>query len=597
MKHILTTFCCLVILSAALVAQEERPVADVFTEKLADMNSDDAGRIKNGQQNWQRSCFQYGAPGQEKNKAEAVALMTEAIQKDENAQARAWLIRQLGRLGDGSCVTAIAEYLGNADRIVRNEAVWALGNIPNNDAGEALKARLAGETDPDRKIALENTLKYRETRKVPTLRSLEEIVKALEGTDKSAWDSNLANLGYLHDVKIATVSNFKDRFAKLGPEAKVLLLDALASARDRSALPLAVEMVKSENDAQKLSAYRAFGLIGDASVLPALIEKIQEGDVLGDTVRDSIRRLHFKDSDDALIAAYEKQTDNGVKVRLIEILRNRRGACAIPVFESALKSNDEGIRQQAIYALEQIGEQTSIPALVTRFSVEENKGLKDAIERAIVQISSRYEDQDSRGEALCDSFNRLPEKEQSVILPIIGKVGGEAARKTVLNTFEAKPGISNELKNAAFQALCNWPDASVAEELYKIATGSDELKARTATRAYIRVVTLRNEGRSAKDSLALFEKAMKIAKSVDDKKFLLVRVETARSMEVFNFVKPYLDDAELEQEACRSVVDMANDHGFYMNNRKEIDPALDKVIEKSKDKNHVDRAKRYKDRR
>lgn len=597
MKHILTTFCCLVILSAALAAQDERPVADVFTEKLADMNSDDAGRVKNGQQDWQRSCFQYGTPGQDKNKAEAVALMTEAIGKDENANARAWLIRQLGRLGDGSCVAAIAKYLGDMDQIVRDEAIWALGNIPNNAAGDALKARLAEETDAAKKLALENTLKYRETRKAPTLRSLEETVKALEGTDKSAWDTNLANLGYLHDVKIAAVSNFKDRFAKLEPEAKVLLLDALASARDRSALPLAVEMVKSENDAQKLSGYRAFGLIGDASVLPALIEKIQEGDVLGDTIRDSIRRLNFKGSDDALIAAYEKQTDNGVKVRLIEILRNRRGACAIPVFEAALKSNDEGIRQQTIYALEQIGEQTSIPALVARFFVEENKGLKDAIERAIVQISSRYEDQDGRGEALCDSFNRLPEKEQSAILPIIGKVGGEAARKTVLNTFEAKPGISNELKNAAFQALCNWPNASVAEELYKIATGSDEAKARTAARAYIRVVTLRDEGRSAKDSLALFEKAMKIAKSTDDKKFLLVRVETARSMEVFNFVKPYLDDAELEQEACRSVVDMANDHGFYMHNRKEIDPALDKVIEKSKDNNHVDRAKRYKERR
>jgi len=42
---------------------------------------------------------------------------------------------------------------------------------------------------------------------------------------------------------------------------------------------------------------------------------------------------------------------------------------------------------------------------------------------------------------------------------------------------------------------------------------------------------------------------------------------------------------------------MANDTGFHMRHREEIEPYLDMVIEKSKDNDHVERAKRYKARR
>jgi len=178
------------------------------------------------------------------------------------------------------------------------------------------------------------------------------------------------------------------------------------------------------------------------------------------------------------------------------------------------------------------------------------------------------------------------------MLPLIGRVGGQRAKELVLNLLG---NGSAELKAAAFQALCNWPDATVADALAGFAQQGNDVRARQASRAYIRVVTLREE-RSTEESMKLFEKAMSLAKSTDDRQLLLTRIETARSMEVFRFAVKFLDDFDLQQAACRAVLDMANDHGFYVNNREEIDPVLDKVMNITTDNNHKERILRYKER-
>ncbi|MDR1964612.1 MAG: HEAT repeat domain-containing protein [Planctomycetaceae bacterium] len=600
MKSTIPFVFCVFFLTGFVFGQENRSVVEVFNEKLAAMIDSDSGKAQNAQQDWQKFCFQIGAPGQETRKAEAVRLMIEALGNPETAKAHLWFIRQLGRLGDGTAVKVISSFLDVEDRLVRDEAVWALANIPDNEAGAILKTQLNKETETTKKTAIENALKYRNNLAAAAIPALEEIVKTLEGSDKTAWDYTLPKLAWLHDVKIGSLQNYKERFLELDPLAQILLLDALAAMRDRSALPLAVELTKSndetkneaKNEAKKLAGYRALGLLGDSSVLPLLTEKMGADGDLGNTVRDSFVRLNFNGADAAIMELYEKQTDLAVKSEFLDVLRKRQGTIAIPAFESGLASSSEGIRQRSIYALESIGEPTSIPVLISRYFREEKRELRDAIDRAVVRISSRYGDQDGRGEVFCDEIIKRNEKEQAELLPILGKIGGTAAQKLVT---EFLANGNEELKNAAFKSLCNWSDASVADDLYKIAVLENDSRSPAATKAYLRVVTLRAE-RSVKDSLILFQKGMEVAKSVDDKQFLLTRIETARSIEVFRFAVLFLDDAELNQAACRAIVDMANDNGFYMKNRKEIDPVLDKVIAVSKDTKHVDRAKRYKER-
>ena len=595
MKHILIIFCCVVFLCGTLFAQDVVPVAGQFNTKLADMQSDDADKVKNGRQDWQKICFDAGAPGKDEKKTEVVQLMVRALGKDDLKDvAKYWLIRQLGRLDNGDNAALIGKFAGDKKRTVRDEAISALANIPNEKAGKVLEELLGKENDADKKLALRNALNFRAKRKAVDLPKLDDILKSLETGDLKASEHVLPNLSWLVDVKFSDVPNYKERFAKLKPQAQVLLMDGLVARRDQSALPLALEMIKSGDEQVRFAGYRALGPLGDASILPVLLKNIREGGDLGETVRNSLARLNFDGADTMLLDAYKKTDDIGTKLDLICVFMRRAGTVAVPACEAGLKSDDENLRRISIQFLETVGRQASIPALIDRYFAENKNDFRDDIERAIVQIESRYGDEDGRGKMYCDEIVKRNEKEQVQLLPIVGKISGSNARKFILEQYaNGKPDV----REAAFKALCNWTDASVADELLKIASSQNDPRATTAARSYIRIVTLDEDGRNDKDKLAYVEKAMSVAKSDDDKRFLLSRLDPSRCIEVFRFAVKYIDDPNLDQAACKAVVDMVNDTGFHMRNRTEIEPWLDKVIEKSKDNNHVERAKRYKARR
>lgn len=586
---------------------DDRPVAEIFAQHLEGMSqTDDEHRAKSRRQEWQRFCFQIGAPGQEAKRAEAVKLMTEALADDSAKAAHGWLLRQLGRLGGAGCVDAVAKFLDCPDQLTRDEAVWALANITDVKAGDALRNKLAGENDAARKTALENALDYRKKLQPVQVASLDEVLKTLAGEDKTAWDTALAGITWLKAPKITDVPDYQNRFKNLTPAAKVLLMDALSQVRDRSARPLALEMVLSyspENDAEDaekqavvFSGILALGRLGDEAELGVLLDLAAEAQGREwDCTRDALSRLNFAGADTHLILACKNAKTRDLKIRLMEVLRNRRPASAVQLFEIILKDEDAGLRHQAVSGMEAVGSLAGIPAMVQQFFVEEDNDLRQRMENVIVHMCSRVAESDGRGAVLYNMAANQDDAGKIRILPLIGRVGGEVNRNFV-NEILAGSG-SAELKDAAFKALCAWPDASVADELHALAAGNDDSKNRAATRAYIRVVTLRDEGRSVDDSLELFKKAMALAKTTEDKVLLLNRIESARNMNVFAFAEQYLDDPDLCQAACKALVDIANDHGFYVHNREKVVPVLDRVADLTTDDNLKNRIRNYKDRR
>ena len=601
MKHTLTTFCIALFLCGTVFAQDAT-LTNQFNDQLAAMQSDDANRVKNAQQDWQKICFQVGAPGQEELKAEAVKLMASALRELElKDSAKFWLIRQLGRLDNGDNAALIGSFVANRERIIRDEAIGALAHIPNERAGKVLEELLAAENDAEQKIALQNALNFRAQQKAVDLPKLDDILKALETGDLAATDRLLPTLPWLVDVKISDLPNYTVRFNSLTPQVQVLLMDALAACRDRSAAPLAGGMTLSDNEQVRLAGFRALGFFGNANVIPGggtsvnvLLQSIREPGEIGDTVRDSLARLNFDGADAQLVRVYQSSNDNAVKYDLTRVFIRRAGTIAVPAVETGLKSDDENLRRISIQYFENIGQQASIPALAEQYLVEPNNDIRGAIDRAIVRIETRYSDADGRGKAFIEAIEKRNEAEQVRLLPILGNISGTAAREFVMNKYTTG---SPAIRAAAFQSLCNWTDISVAEELFKVASLPDDPRAANASRSYIRIITLRDEGRNAQDRLAFLEKAMSVARTDENKNFLLSRLGDSRSIEAFRFAVAYIDDAALDQAVCRAIVDMVNDTGFHMRHREEIEPFLDKVIEKSRDNGHVDRARRYKERR
>ncbi len=163
-----------------------------------------------------------------------------------------------------------------------------------------------------------------------------------------------------------------------------------------------------------------------------------------------------------------------------------------------------------------------------------------------------------------------------------------------MTKIEAALGSSDPaIREAAVRALCNWPDAEVADKLLQEATESDNrAHRRMALRAYIRVVSLKSD-RPEAETLAMLQNAFQLASGVDEKRLAIERAGAVRTMEAVAWIAESLDDAELAQAACGSVVELAHHRFLRHPNMKTLGPILERVVEISDDSAIVERAKRY----
>ena len=91
----------------------------------------------------------------------------------------------------------------------------------------------------------------------------------------------------------------------------------------------------------------------------------------------------------------------------------------------------------------------------------------------------------------------------------------------------------------------------------------------------------------------MLQNAMKLAENVDDKQLALERAATIRTLETVTWVAQYLDDPQLGQTACKSVVELAHHRFLRHPNMARFGPLLEKVGRISEDPAVVERAKRY----
>jgi hypothetical protein len=143
-------------------------------------------------------------------------------------------------------------------------------------------------------------------------------------------------------------------------------------------------------------------------------------------------------------------------------------------------------------------------------------------------------------------------------------------------------------------ALSKWPDASPADTLLKIANDTkDDAERRQAFAAFVKVCANR-DNRNDKQRLERMKQAMKEARNLEEKTAVINRTRTAYDVESMRFVRPFLDEPELSQIACETIVELAHHRNVRNPHKEEFDVVLDKVIALAKNEEWIERAKRYK---
>ena len=390
----------------------------------------------------------------------------------------------------------------------------------------------------------------------------------------------------------AATRKFAAQIPKLDPDGQVGLLRALAERRDRAARPEVLKVLDTTRDNRvRIAAIEALGPLGNSTDVRRLVAILEEGtEPQKKAAESSLIRIQGADAAKTIVGQMDNASPN-VQARLLAVLTTRRATDTLPDIVAAASSNDATVRAAAMTSLAQLAGPDQMGGMVKGVLKAEPGKEREAAEKAVMVACKRLDDGPSRAKPLLAAMDQLDQKDRTILLSTLGRVGGTDAVNEIMAAVADK---NIDVNRAGFKALCNWPDASVAPQLIDQAKNNKSAGRRTtALRALIRVAPLR-DGRTDAEKLELLKQAMKMASRDEEKKLAIKRAAAIRTVDSLRFVLPYADQTALSEQACESVVELAHHRGLRDANKEEFHKALDKVIATSKDNVVVDRANRYK---
>lgn len=554
----------LMLVMALLLACGNVMAQDVkLSSLLADMGSDDLGAQERAQQQWQNICMDAGAPGNVVVLTEVNTQMTEQLDKDIPVVAKVWLLRQLAWTGDANVVPTIAALLNDSDVLIRDAAARALATITVPEALDALKKALADEKDATNKKRLEDAIAFKSTSfKVGVETQMPMAIPYASDADVQKW---LAG------------------YDKLSVDDQCRTLASLTVRNDEKFRKHALDAVKSDNEQLKRTGILALEKLGTADDIPLLLELLGFDGGLVTRVASRIADDKF---DAALLKALLAEKDNGKFEAIGRILVDRNVTAACSALLTEAKKDDCPNRLGYLQTAAGVASKDDVKGMVEVMLLIPAGRDRDRAETIIAAIC--------QGDAQPVITSR--ERMSPVLFSLLGRIGGDQSREIINRNLKAD---NVAVREAALKGLCNWPNGAVADDLMGVVENDTFSNAQRtqALRAYVRVVTLPDDQIgiriSAQNKLANLEKAMAFASRVDEKRLIIDRASAVRLPETVTFALRYIDDAELAQNVCRTVADLAHHNDLRNANKDVFAPAMEKVLEVSDDNGVKDRVRRY----
>lgn len=391
-------------------------------------------------------------------------------------------IDSLGLRGDGMAISSVVKHLRSENVAIANGAALALGKLGEANPSQVKKAKLhvnlqASSAD---KVAVEQALlrisrdwtqcsrlvqegansavraaAFQKCIDLSSGRSARLLAKVLAEEDFEGGNE------LLRIALLSGKSNVARTALKLVEEMdtgeQAVIVGSLAtSGRSGKSEKMILSMAESESKSLKLQATLALGKVGSVASLPILLEALEsKSRDLEEAAADSIGSIKDSRVDRKLMAS-ARSGDEAERVLAIRGLsyRNSRGAADL-LNEFATNDGSEDARAEAIDAMERIGNEGSITALVELIVTEpKSGGLRRNAQRALKRTTLRIGDPESAWKAMESGFESAGDdaEARNALLAVIDSAptsdaieyvrqlwqeGDETVRKTLLRTLPA----------------------------------------------------------------------------------------------------------------------------------------------------------------
>jgi HEAT repeat protein len=362
---------------------------------------------------------------------------------------------------------------------------------------------------------------------------------------------------------------FVDILGSLPAENQVLMLRALGVRGDSAAAEAVAAATKSEDQNVRVAALEALGSVGDPSSIPVLIQAAATGGRGQEVARRSLLLLPGKEIDPQLVRAMSEGSA-AERAEAIQAVAGRGVSQAVgSLFESAA-APEEQVRSTAIAAIGVLAGPADLDRLVQLAVAARDPQSRAAVVEAAGKAFRRFADSDRCAGAVLAQLERVPADARPALVRLLGK---STADRAIVSLRAAAKDADPAVREAAAQALAQWPDARVTDDLLVLIQSADrqELK-ELALQGYLRLALVSD------DPTAMYLGVMQRVTQTNDKKLVLAGLgQTAESPAALQLALQYLNDQPLQATAGLAALRIAN----RLRNRDEslARAALRKVLE------------------
>lgn len=530
------------------------------------------------------------------------------------------VIASLAARNDRESIPAFVRLLGDEDRDVAAAAASALGRF-GTEGVEALRKvegriskvavgaalvriadSLAGSGKKDDASKVYEFLSDSEMPKGLRRAALEGHLRLLDEDVRKqtvlAWlfekdpEKGLIAVSHLSELSSEQHTELFKKSETMNSSAKSALLEIMTERNGAEMLDILLKNLKSDDPAERLTAFRAVAGLCDPSTIPLFFDALAGEPALRNIAKDALIRFPQNDVSPLLLKALQDQERRN---SAIDIAVAMKYYDAINPLLKLAQSEDESVSGPAIEGLAKLcdPDEHDLPRMIGLYLASRPGKHREKVERALIVVCEKIPDASLRA----DTLIALLEKRDGGLsgqllidaLPLLGKVGNGRVADIVKPLLDDKDPA---LRQAAVRAFCNWPDATHLDGLWNMATKNPSKQYRQwALRAFIRVATLKSD-RPESETLVLLRKAMDVAVDDADRQWCLSRAGAIRTMDSAEWAATYLDDAALSQTACTVLVDLAHHRFLREPNKARFEPLLLKVEQTAKDKGIAERAKK-----
>jgi HEAT repeat protein len=533
------------------------------------------------------------------------------------------IVQALGVLADSQSAKAILPYAADKDQTLRRTVWFALANIGDASAGEALAAaacstgryeralgtkyylllasRLAEAGQKDAAAAICRDLLNARTdpaegnvacaalyvlQKAVGDASADDLLAAVDGKNVYVREAAMALLQGVRGE--AVTRKLIEKAGGATGAAKAALITILGLRGDKSAAPAVMAAMEDKDAAVSGAAMKAAALLAPGEVLKLLTARMKSADpAVVNAAGGVLAGLKAEGFDEALAAAMPEASSAG-KAALLELLSARGATGQSKVVFDALGDTNPAVREAAVKALAGVAAPADVDRVLGLMLVAADEGRQTTIQKALVSLCRKG----NSAKCVLDALAKADAKQKPLLLATLARVGGPDALSAVRKDLASADAAT---KDAAARALADWQGSEALEPLAKFAGQTDNETHRVlAIRGIVRLVG-RDTQMPAGKAVAIYTQALAAAKKPAEKGLVIGALGGVQSVEALTLLAKCLDDADVREVAAVAAVKIASPAGRRQKGLTgpAVVQVLKKVVETSKNAAVVEQAKKY----